>query len=109
MPRKKQLKVNGSEITGFSVQVKQVKSEHADVFINIVDLQISTDDAVYKYDIRKDDRAPDVNATKNYINTTLSKAKKDSLNVGISEYTDRSYLFFDVQKVGQVQYTGYRV
>jgi len=109
MPKKKKLKVNGSSITVFSVQVKTVKSAHDGSPIEIVDLQISTDDAVYSYDIRKDERAPDVHATRDYIEDSLNKAKKDFLNVEISEYTERSYLFFDVQKIGQVQYTGYRL
>lgn len=109
MPRKKQLKVNGSSITGFSVKVKTVKSTYDGSPIDIVDLQISTDDGAYSYDIRKDERAPDVHATRDYIESSLNKAKEDFLKVEISEYTDRSYLFFNVQKIGQVQYTGYRL
>lgn len=109
MPRKKQLKVNGSAITGFSVQVKTVKSTYDGSPIDIVDLQISTGNDVYSYDIRQDERAPDVIATRHYIEDSLNKAKEDFLNVEISEYTERSYLFFNVQKIGQVQYTGYRL
>ncbi|SHF56676.1 hypothetical protein SAMN02745753_02206 [Marinomonas polaris DSM 16579] len=109
MPRKKQLKVSGNSITSFSVQVKQVKSDHGDVLIDIVDLQISTIDGVYKYDIRKDVRAPDIYATRDYIENSLEKAKKEFLKVEISEYTERMYLFFDVKSIGRVQYTGYRV
>lgn len=109
MPRKKQLKVNGSSITEFSVQVKTVKSTFDGSPIDIVDLKISANNDIYSYDIRKDERAPDVHATRDYIENSLNKAKEDFLNVEISEYTERSYLFFNVQKIGQVQYTGYRL
>ncbi|MFM2482182.1 hypothetical protein [Celerinatantimonas sp. YJH-8] len=109
MPRKKQLKVSGSAIVGFSVQVKQVKSEHADALIDIVDLEITTNDDVYRYDIRKDVRAPDIHKTRDYIEDCLIKAQKGFLKVEMSEYKERMYLFFNVQSIGQVQYTGYRV
>ncbi len=72
---KKQLKVNGSSIVSFAVQVKKIKGEHGDALIDIVDLEINTDDDVYKYDLRKDERAPDVYITRDYINDSLEKAK----------------------------------
>ncbi|RXE84296.1 hypothetical protein [Pseudoalteromonas sp. A757] len=109
MPNKKQLSVNGNAITDFSVEVKKVKSKHNDSQIDIVDLKIYTDDGEYHYDIRKDDRAPDVYVTRDYIDSSLKKATQDFLKVDISEYTDRFYLFFSVQTIGQVQYTGYRL
>lgn len=109
MPRKKQLKVNASSITDFKVQVKIVESDFDDSLIEIVDLQISTNDGLYSYDIRKDGRAPDVYATRDYIENSLNKAKEDFLKVEISEYPERDYLFFEVKKIGRVQYTGYRI
>lgn len=109
MPRKKQLKVNGHSITHFSVEVKNIKSEHTDAFIDIIFLEIHADGDTYNYDIRTDERAPDINATRNYIEDSLDKAKENLLKVEISEYKDRSYLFFNVQSIGQTQYTGHRV
>lgn len=100
MPRKKQLKVSGSDILDFSVQIK---SEHE------VDLKITTNDDVYIYDIRKDTREPDINKIKDHIENSLSEVKNDFLRVEISEYPERSYLFFIVQGKNQVQYTGYRL
>lgn len=108
MPKKKQLKVSGSEITGFNVKVKKIKSEHADALIDVLLLEIHADGDVYKYGIRKDDRAPDLTSAMNYIEASLEKAKEDFLKVEISEYAERSYLFFKVQGIGQTQYTGNR-
>jgi len=109
MPRKKQLKVSGSLIANFSVDVKKVKSENSDGLIDVIHLEIYADGDVYKYDIRKDDRAPDINKTRDYIEASLEKAKEDFLKVEISEFADRFYLFFKVQGIGQTQYTGYRI
>lgn len=109
MPRKKQLKVNGSSIGGFDVQVKNVKSDHAEMFIDVVDLEIHANGDAYRYDIRSDDRAPDVHQIRDYIENSLKKARQDFLKVEIAEYKERMYLFFNVQSIGQVQYTGYRV
>jgi hypothetical protein len=78
MPRKKQLKVNGSAITEFSVKVETVESTYDGSPIDIVDLRIFTGDDVYRYDIRKDERAPDVNATRDYIEDSLKKLKEIS-------------------------------
>jgi len=109
MPRKKQLKVSGHSITHFKVEVKSVKSEHTDDLIDVIHLEIHTDEDIYKYDIRTDERSPDINATKCYIEDSLEKAKRDFLKVEISEYTERFYLFFNVQSIGQTRYTGHRV
>lgn len=109
MPRKKHIKVSGSSIVDFSVQVKQMKSEDSDILIDIVDLEISTNDDVYRYDIRKDNRAPDIYKTRDYIEDCLKKAQRDLLKVRISEYKERMYLFFNVQNIGEAQYSGWRV
>ncbi|TWI72981.1 hypothetical protein LZ24_01392 [Desulfobotulus alkaliphilus] len=109
MPRKKQLKVSGSLITSFSVEVKKVKSDHSDSLIDVIHLDIHADGDVYKYDIRKDERAPDINETRDQIEASLEKARNDFLKVEISEYTERFYLFFKVQGVCNAQYTGYRI
>ena len=109
MPRKKKLKTNGSSILSFSIKVSSVKSKHVDTMINIVDLQITTNDGDFSYEICSDTRAPDLNQIKSHIEESLLKAKSDFLNVEISEYPERNYLFFNVQKIGQQQYTGLRV
>lgn len=109
MPRKKQLKVKGGEILGFSVEIVSAKSNHSDALIDIIDLKIKTTDGDFCYQINTDDRAPDLLKIKQHVEGSLQKAKNDYLKVEISEYTDRFYLFFDVQGIGQQQYTGRRV
>lgn len=109
MARKKQLKISGRSIVSFTVQVKNIKSNHADTYIDVIDLEIRTNEDEYKYDIRVDERAPDIHETRDYIEASLNKAKEDCLRIEISEYTERNYLFFKVQSIGQTQYTGYRV
>ena len=108
MPRKKKLKTNGSSILGFSANILSIKSPHADTMIDIVELKISTNDGNYSYEICADTRAPDLNQIKKHVEESLLKAKSDFLNVEISEYPERNYLFFDVQSIGQQQYTGLR-
>lgn len=110
MPRKKQLKTRGSLISAFNVQIKQVESSFTDSMIDIVDLEVTTSDGVsYKYDIRQDEREPDLVNIKKHIEDCLQKARQEFLNVEISEYKERSYLFFKVQSIGQAQYTGFRI
>lgn len=109
MPRKKQLNVNGHSIAHFSVEVKSVKSEHTDDFIEVINLEIHVDEDIYRYDIRKDERAPDIHATRDYLEASLERAKRDFLKVEISEYTERFCLFFIVKDIGRTQYTGYRL
>ncbi|MFY9260127.1 MAG: hypothetical protein WAO71_06395 [Gallionella sp.] len=109
MPRKKQLKAKGSEILSFSVEVSSVKSQHSDAMIDIVDLKIQTNEGEFCYQINSDDRAPDLLKIRHHIDGSLQKAKSDYLKVEISEYTDRFYLFFNVQDIGQQQYTGRRI
>ncbi|KAA8993878.1 hypothetical protein FJU30_26420 [Affinibrenneria salicis] len=103
--KKKKLNVNGHSITYFSAEAKSVKSEHTDEFINV----IHTNEDAYKYDIRADERIPDINVARDYIEASLEKAKQNFLKVEISEYKERFYLFFNVQSIGQIQYTGNRI
>ncbi|SEH94444.1 hypothetical protein SAMN05660691_02314 [Rheinheimera pacifica] len=109
MPRKKKLKVNGCSIISHAVVIKKVTSEHTGDLIEIVHLDVTTNDGIFSYEIYKDERFPDLNWVRDYIDTTLIRARKDCLNVEMSEYVERIYLFFDIQKVGQHQYSGRRV
>lgn len=109
MPGKKKLKVNGGSIKKFEVKVRTTDITCDNIPIEIVDLRIFTDEDVYRYDIRKDETHPDVCATKKHIEKSLDKAKKELLNVEVSEDAGKSYLFFKVQGIGQTQYTGRRI
>lgn len=109
MPRKKQLNLSASSITNFRVEIKRIKSAHKEIFIDVIHLEIHTDADVYRYEIRTDERAPDINSTRDYIEESLGRAKEEFLKVRIAEYEDRLYLFLDVQSIGQTQYTGHRV
>ena len=109
MPRRKKLKTNGSSILSFSVNVETVKSNTMDTMIEIIILKITTNDGEFSYEICKDTRAPNLEQAKSHIEASLKKAKTDLLNIEISEYTERDYLFFEVQKIGQEQYTGRRI
>ncbi|HGS4438292.1 TPA: hypothetical protein ACMD15_003629 [Vibrio cholerae] len=110
MPRKK-LKTNGSNLTSFSTEIVTRPHKFMDnVSYKAVLLTVTTSDGnTFTYEISADNRQPDLNVTKEYLNKTLSQAKRDSLNVEMTEYTERYYLFYEVQKYEQIQYSGERV
>lgn len=109
MPRKKKLKTNGNLIESFVVAEGKIKSKHSGTDIDVVLLRVSTGDDEYSYQVHLDTRAPDLSQIKNHIESSLQRAKEEFLNVEISEYPERDYLFFDVQSIRQQQYTGRRV
>jgi hypothetical protein len=109
MPRKKKLKTNGNSIVSFEVAERKIKSNHSDTNIDVVLLRVSTGDGEFSYQIHRDTRAPDLSQIKNHVESSLQRAKEEFLNVEISEYSERDYLFFDVQSIGRQQYTGRRV
>lgn len=109
MPRKKKLKTNGNLIKRFQVAENKIKSNHSGADIDVVLLQVSTGDGEYSYQIHRDTRAPDLSQIKKHIESSLQRAKEEFLNVEISEYSERDYLFFYIQSIGQQQYTGRRV
>lgn len=109
MPRKKKLKTNGNSIESYEVVGSKVKSSHSDADIDVVLLRVSTSDGEFRYQICRDTRAPDINQIKTHIESSLQRAKEEFLNVEISEYSERDYLFFEVQSIGTEQYTGRRV
>ena len=110
MPRKK-LKTNGSNITSFHTEIVTRPHKFMDnVSYNAVLLKVTTSDGnTFTYEITKDDRQPDLNVTQEYLNKTLSQAQRDFLNVEMTEYTERNYLFYKVQNHEQIQYSGERV
>lgn len=103
------LKIKGNQIKNFNVDIISIESLHEKgYFFDVIDLKIDTDKS-FKYRIHCDDRFPDLKQIKQHIETSLQKAKTNFLNVEISEYKERDYLFFDVQSIGQNQYTGTRL
>ena len=109
MPRRKQLKTNGRSILSYSVNIENIKSKHANVMIDIIALNVNTNDGEFSYSIHSDTRAPDLAQIKAHIEKSIQTAMTDSLNVEISEYSERDYLFFNVQKANNEQYSGQRV
>lgn len=108
MPKRKMLKANGSSIKSYSVDIIKVKSENSEKMIDVINLTITTEDGNFNYHINKDTREPDLQQICKHINESLRKAKEDCLNVEVSEYPERFYLFFEIQRNGQKQYTGRR-
>lgn len=108
MSRKKKLKVNGSEITNHSVQVMQKKSRHTEDMVDFIHLNVTAGQD-FSYEIYSDERHPSLDTICSFIDATLSEARQSYRNVEITEYTERNYLFYKVQKEEQMQYTGVRV
>ncbi|HDY7846077.1 TPA: hypothetical protein RQK40_004227 [Vibrio vulnificus] len=108
MARKKQLKVNGSSIGNFSIEHVQVKHSFLNEIVDRVSLKIEAEGQYYEYEFSSDIRHPDLQKISHHLRSSIEAAQRDCLNVDISEYSDRNYLFFNVQKIGQEQYTGVR-
>lgn len=110
MARKK-LKTNGTNLTSFSMEI--VSRPHKfikNVSYEAVSLTVTTSDGnTFKYDITKDDMQPDLNVIKEHLDNTLSQAKRDCLNVEMSEFAERNYLTYKVQKHDPIQYSGERL
>jgi len=109
MPRRKKLNTNGSTILSFSVNVENVQSKHVDTKLKIIALRIGTNDGEFIYKIHSDTRVQNLTKAKEHIKSSIQKAKTDFLNIEISEYIERNYLFFEVQNIGGQQYSGFRV
>ncbi|HCH3852793.1 hypothetical protein [Vibrio parahaemolyticus] len=109
MARKKQLKVNGSLIDAFSVGLVKVKHSFLDEMVDRISVKIEAEGQLYEYEISSDTRHPDFHRIQEHICSSIEAAKAGYLNVEVSEYTERNYLFFNVQKIGQEQYTGIRI
>ena len=109
MKPRKHLKVNGSEIVEFDVAVMPATSPYDGSPIEVVDLKVQVNEGCYRYSIQSDTRAPDRNELVKFIDTSLKKAMEDFLNVEISEYKERIYLFYKVQTFEQRQFTGKRI
>ncbi|MEJ2046307.1 MAG: hypothetical protein P8X89_23875 [Reinekea sp.] len=48
MYTRKKLKTNGSNISNFSATIKTIKSRHANVMIEVIELRIHTDDGEFE-------------------------------------------------------------
>ncbi|MDO6583623.1 hypothetical protein Q4491_19970 [Photobacterium sp. 2_MG-2023] len=108
MARKKQLKVNGNSIEKFSVDHVQVKHSFLDEIVDRVSLKVEAEGQYYEYEFSSDTRHPDLQKISYHLRSSIETAQREYLNVDISEYSDRNYLLFNVQKIGQEQYTGVR-
>lgn len=109
MARRKKLDINGGSIQNFSAELRQTKSALTNVMIDVLDLQISTSDSTYRYDIRQDELWPDLEVAKSHLLETLRQAKNDFLNVTMTEREERSYLYYAVQGSEQKSFTGRRI
>lgn len=103
----KQLKENGYKISAFQALMVPFNVESGETYEKI-SLDITVDSIVYSYEIHRDDRHPDINRIKYHLESSLTKAQSEMLNVTIREYKERDYLFVDFQDIGQQQYTGRR-
>ncbi|MFC4621783.1 hypothetical protein ACFO3A_06090 [Comamonas nitrativorans] len=101
----KKLKANGSRISSYQVSVIPYTVESGETYQKI-SLVVVAESIKYTYDIHQDTRHPDIQNIKKHLETSLAKAVEEYLNVEISEYTERFYLFVDFQGIGQEQYTG---
>ena len=106
---RRQLSVSGGKITKFNASIQNKLNADGTAHIDYVKLDIEAEDDVWEYDIRSDDRAPDLGRIVSELNNALTQAKIDFSKVEIKEYKDRFYLFVDVKGHLDRQYTGEKV
>lgn len=109
MSRRKKLKINGSKIVDFDVSIKSEKSDFDNSLVDFVFLRVETDDDIFKYQIGRDATNPDLNFTKNHIETSLAAARNEYSNVEITEDSERNRLFYEVQGLRINTYPGRRL
>lgn len=106
-PMRKKLKTNGHNITHYQVSIVPYTVESGATY-NKLSLEVVSDSIQYTYDIHQDTRHPDLLVIKSHLESSLAKAVDEKLNVEVSEYKERDYLFVEFQSIGQQQYTGRR-
>ena len=104
---RKKLKTNGHNISHYQVSVISYRVESGETYHNL-SLAVVADSIQYAYDIHRDTRHPDLTMIKQYLEYSLAKAVDEKLNVEVTEYKERDYLFVEFQSIGQQQYTGRR-
>lgn len=109
MARKKKLKINGSKIVDFDVSIKRQKSEIDNSFVEFIFLRVETNDDLFKYQIGSNATHPDLNFTKNHIETSLTAAMSEYSNVEITEDSQMNRLHYEVQGLPINTYPGRRI
>ena len=72
-------------------------------------LRVVAEAVEYAYSIHSDTRHPELATIKNHLESSFAKAIDEKLNIKVSEYKERDYLFIEFQSIGQEQYTGRRM
>lgn len=106
---RRQLNVSGSKITKIQASIQSKLNVDRKVQVDYVKLDIEAEGDVWEYDIRSDDRAPDLNQIVSELTNALTQAQTDFSKVEIKEYKERFYLFVDVQDHLDKQYTGEKI
>jgi hypothetical protein len=104
---KKKLKTNGHKISSYKIDVVPFTVESGNSYEKL-SLTVVVDEVQYSYDIHCDTRHPDLAAIKSHLELSFAQAISEYLNVEVSEYKERDYLFIEFQKIGREQYTGRR-
>lgn len=105
----KKLKSNGKSIDEYQVTIEKFTDSQKNEEHERIALSIKAEGFYYNYKIYKDTREPDILFIINTLENNIKRAITEYLNIEISEYTDRQYLFIKFQDIGQTQYTGNRV
>ena len=104
---RKKLKTNGHNISHYQVNLVHYTVESSATYKKL-SLEVAADSIKYTYDIHQDTRHPDIVMIKKHLESSLAKALDEKLNVEVSDYKERNYLFVEFQSIGQQQYTGRR-
>ena len=105
----KKLKTNGRLIKEYQVLIEEFTYDQENEKYQRIALSIKAESLIYNYKIYKDEREPDLLFTKSNLENNIKRTITEYLNIEISEYKERRYLFVNFQDIGQTQYTGDRV
>jgi hypothetical protein len=103
----KKLKTNGGKIERHMLDVVPLRNTLGGTFEGLR-LTVRAEGREYAYELCADSRHPDLGEIKRHVDSSLQRAVSEYLNVEITDDPERSYLFFDVQDIGQNQYSGRR-
>lgn len=101
------LNFNSGLILEYSVNIIQETNDRRT--FNVIHMNITSETIDLKYRISSDDNHPDLNIICQELNSGLNQAFNSELPFGISEYSERMYIFITYPDGNTKKYTAVRL
>jgi len=96
------------KVNNYSIAVKDNGNGYLNIYLEASLLNSSSNVTQRLYRISDDVRHPDLTQIYNHLDSGFRYAMQNSLNVEISEFSERMYLFIKTPGNAQMQYSGRR-